>query len=47
MIQRHMALKQKYPNRPDSWRALRGNRESRPETVKLVEVFKLGQPQKD
>ena len=48
MIQRHMALKQKYPNRtPTHGEPYAGIENLRPETVKLVEVFKLGQPQKD
>lgn len=47
MIQRHMALKKKYPNRPPTHgMPYEGIENLRPETKKLVEVFKLGQPQK-
>ena len=46
MIQRHMALKKKYPNRPPTHAMpYEGIENLRPETKKLVEVFKLGQPQ--
>ena len=47
MIQRHMALKKKYPNRPPTHAMpYEGIENLRPETKKLVEVFKLGQAQK-
>ena len=47
MIQRHMALKKKYPNRPPTHGTpYEGIENLRPETKKLVEIFKLGQPQK-
>ena len=47
MIQRHMALKKKYPNRPPTHGVpYEGIENLRPETEKLVEIFKLGQPQK-
>ena len=47
MIQRHMALKKKYPNRPPTHgMPYSGIENLRPETKQLVEVFKLGQPQK-
>jgi len=46
MIKRHMALKKKYPNRPPTHgMPYEGIENLRPETKKLVEVFKLGQPQ--
>ena len=46
MVQRHMALKKKYPNRPPTHgMPYAGIENLRPETLKLVEVFKLGQPQ--
>ena len=46
MIQRHMALKKKYPNRPPTHgMPYEGIENLRPETQKLVEIFKLGQPQ--
>lgn len=47
MIQRHMALMKKYPNRPSTHgMPYEGIENLRPETIELVEVFKLGQPQK-
>jgi len=47
MIKRHMALKKKYPNRaPTHGMPYEGIENLRPETKQLVEVFKLGQPQK-
>ena len=47
MIQRHMALKKKYPNRPPTHaKPYEGIENLRPETKKLVEIFELGQPQK-
>ena len=46
MIQRHMALKEKYPNRPPTHGVpYAGIENLRPETEKMVEVFKLGQRQ--
>ena len=48
MIQRHMALKKKYQNRPPTHgEPYAGIENLRPETLKLIEVFKLGQPQKN
>jgi arylsulfatase A-like enzyme len=48
MIQRHMAFQQKYPNRPATHgEPYAGIENLRPETVELVEIFKLGQPQKE
>jgi len=47
MIKRHMALKKKYPNRPPTHAMpYEGIENLRPETKKLVEIFKLGQAQK-
>ena len=47
MVKRHKALQQKYPNRPPVHDIPYGGIENlRPETKKLVEVFKLGQPKK-
>jgi arylsulfatase A-like enzyme len=47
MIQRHMALMKKYPNRPPTHgMPYEGIENLRPETKTLVEIFKLGQPQK-
>jgi len=47
MVQRHMALKKKYPNRPPTHGVpYEGIENLRPETLQLLEVFKLGQPQK-
>jgi arylsulfatase len=41
-----MAFKKKYPNRtPTRGMPYEGIENLRPETQKLVEVFKLGQPQ--
>ena len=47
MIVRHKALMKKYPNRPPTHgMPYAGIENLRPETKALVEVFKLGQPQK-
>ncbi len=47
MVQRHMVLKKKYPNRPPTHgMPYEGIENLRPETKELVEVFKLGQAQK-
>ena len=47
MIQRHMALKKQYPNRPPTHaKPYEGIENLRPETKKLVEIFELGQPKK-
>jgi arylsulfatase len=47
MIQRDMALKKKYPNRPPTHAIPYERIENlMPETDKLVEVFKHGQPKK-
>ena len=47
MIQRHMSLKKKYPNRPPTHgKPYEGIENLRPETKELVEVFKLGQAPK-
>ena len=44
MIQRHMLLKKKYPNRaPTHGKPYEGIENLRPETKKLVEIFELGQ----
>jgi arylsulfatase A-like enzyme len=44
MVERHMALQKKYPNRPPTHGMPYENIENlRPETVKLVETFLLGQ----
>jgi len=44
MVERHMKLKQKFPNRPPTHGLpYEGIENLRPETVELVEVFKLGQ----
>jgi arylsulfatase len=41
-----MALKKKYPNRPPTHgMPYEGIENLRPETITLVEAFKLGQPQ--
>ncbi len=46
MIKRHMALKQKYPNRPATYgKPYEGIENLRPESKKLVEIFLLGLPQ--
>ena len=46
MLVRHMALKKKYPNRPSTHgEPYAGIENLRPETLEMVEVFKLGQPQ--
>ena len=47
MIIRHMAFKMKYPNRPPIRGIPYGGIENlRPESLKLLEIFKLGLPQK-
>ena len=47
MVKRHMAWKQKYPDRPPTYGMPYEDIENlRPETKKLVELFMLGQPQK-
>lgn len=47
MIKRHMALKQKYPDRPPVYDVpYKGIENLRPETKKLLEVFMLGLPKK-
>ncbi|VFQ46445.1 sulfatase-like hydrolase/transferase [Desulfoluna butyratoxydans] len=47
MVKRHMALKQKYPDRPPVFDIpYKGIENLRPETQKLLEVFMLGLPQK-
>ena len=44
MVERHMALQKKYPNRPPTHGTpYEGIENLRPETIKLVEVFQLGQ----
>jgi arylsulfatase len=46
MIKRHMALKMTYPNRPETRGIPYGGIENlRPESKKLLEIFKLGLPQ--
>ena len=45
MIERHLALKQRFPDRPPTHGLpYEGIENLRPETIALVEVFKLGQP---
>jgi arylsulfatase len=47
MAKRHMALKQKYPDRPATHgKPYEGIENLRPESKKLVEIFLLGLPQK-
>ncbi len=47
MIKRHMAMKQKYPDRKATYGLpYEGIQNLRPETKKLVEFFMLGRPQK-
>ncbi len=47
MVKRHMALKQKYPDRPTTHAIPYGGIENlRPETQKLLEVFAIGLPEK-
>jgi arylsulfatase len=47
MVKRHMAYKQKYPDRPPVYDIpYKGIENLRPETEKLVEIFMLGLPQK-
>jgi len=44
MIERHMALKQRFPDRPPTHGLpYEGIENLRPETIALVEVFELGQ----
>lgn len=46
MIKRHMAMKKKYPDRPPTYAVpYEGIEELRPETVEMVEIFKMSQPQ--
>ena len=46
MAERHMKLRQKYPDRPPTHgMPYEGIENLRPETIKMVEVFKLGQGQ--
>jgi arylsulfatase len=47
MAKRHMAMKQKYPDRkPTNGIPYVGIENLRPETKKVVELFMAGQPQK-
>ena len=47
MVKRHLAFKQKYPDRPPVHDIpYKGIENLRPETKKVVEIFKLGLPQK-
>jgi arylsulfatase len=47
MVKRHMALKQKYPDRPAVHDIpYKGIENLRPETKKLLEAFKLSRPKK-
>jgi len=47
MIKRHMAFKQKYPDRPATHAIpYEGIENLRPESKKIVEIFMLGLPQK-
>jgi arylsulfatase len=47
MIKRHLAFKQKYPDRPPTYgKPYKGIENLRPESKKLVEIFMLGLPQK-
>jgi arylsulfatase A-like enzyme len=46
MVKRHMAMKQKYPDRKPTYGVpYEGIEELRPETVEMIEIFKLSQPQ--
>ncbi len=46
MVKRHMAMKQKFPDRKPTYGVpYEGIENLRPETLKLVEIFKLSQPQ--
>ena len=47
MVKRHMALKQKYPDRPTVHaKPYEGIENLKPESKKVVEIFMLGLPQK-
>ena len=47
MVKRHMAFKQKYPDRPPTYgKPYTGIENLRPESKKIVEIFLLGLPQK-
>ena len=47
MVKRHLAFKQKYPDRPPTYgKPYEGIENLRPESKKLVEIFMLGLPQK-
>jgi hypothetical protein len=47
MVKRHMALKQKYKDRPPTHaKPYEGIESLRPESKKIVEIFMLGLPQK-
>jgi arylsulfatase len=47
MVKRHMAYKQKFPDRKSTYGIpYKGIENLRPETKKLVEFFMLGQPNK-
>lgn len=47
MLMRHMALKQQYPDRhPTHGMPYEGIENLRPETIEMVEIFKMGLPQK-
>jgi len=47
MIKRHLAFKQKYPDRLATYgKPYEGIENLRPESKKIVEIFTLGLPQK-
>ena len=47
MIKRHMAMRQKYPDRKLTYAVpYEGIENLRPETKKMVEIFKLSLPKK-
>jgi arylsulfatase len=47
MAKRHLAFKQKYPDRPPVYDIpYKGIANLRPESIKAVEIFMLGLPQK-
>jgi len=47
MVKRHLAFKQKYPDRPPTHgKPYEGIENLRPESKKAVEIFMLGLPQK-
>ncbi len=47
MVKRHMAMKQKYPDRKPTYGIpYEGIEDLQPETKKLVELFLAAQPQK-